>query len=401
MMPWSRTSIVLSAVGLCACGADPTTAPDSGGETPFTSVSAGGDHSCALDELGTAFCWGSNAHAQVGSSIADPVAQSTPVASAGSMRFGALEAGGRHTCGLTHEGAAFCWGDDRSGQLGGGTRSPTGSSSSPVAVVGGLSFSRLSLGGGHTCALDQDGRAYCWGLNRFGQLGDGSTESTAEPVPVAGSLRFSSLDAGAVHTCGLTELGDAHCWGYNKWSQLGNNASDEMCGVSRCGTRPVLIAGIPTLASLNAGGLQSCGLTADGTAYCWGANLAGELGNAAVSELHSPTPVEVETTIGFGAVTGGEHSECAIDSGGAAYCWGSNSHGQLGDGRLGTGGPTPVRVLTDRRFVGVSAGMFHNCGTTRLGSILCWGGNRAGQLGTGTTAPSASPTLVVWPVPGP
>jgi alpha-tubulin suppressor-like RCC1 family protein len=221
-------------------------------------------------------------------------------------------------------------------------------------------------------------------------------ESTAEPVPVAGSLMFSSLDAGAVHTCGLTEFGDAHCWGYNKWAQLGGNAGDEMCGVSPCGTRPVLIAGTPMLASLNAGGLQSCGLTAEGTAYCWGANLAGELGSATASELYSAVPVKVEATVGFGAVTGGEHSECAL-SDGAAYCWGSNSHGQLGDGTLGTGGPTPVRVLTELRFAGVSAGMFHNCGTTLVGSILCWGGNRAGQLGNGTTAPSASPTPVDWP----
>lgn len=366
----------------------------------FTAVTAGGDHTCGLTDQNAAFCWGSNTQGQLGNSMADRTAESTPVAAAGSLRFVALHAGGTHTCGLTDRRIVHCWGDDNAGQLGGGMQSPNGSSAVPLSVAGTIAFTAVTLGGSHTCGLDAAGLAYCWGQNRFGQLGNGSTLSVAEPVPVVGGLIFSSLDAGAVHTCGLTASGGAYCWGYNRWGQLGEQAPDEKCGRSSCASAPARIAGAPPLVALVAGGLQNCGLTKEGIAYCWGANLAKELGNTAVSGSGSATPIKVLASASFTSVTVGEHGSCALTSGGASYCWGSNSHGQLGNGTSAAdvASSLPVRVSGELRFAAVSSGMFHTCGTTLRGANYCWGANRSGQLGTGTTSQSSRPVPVARPV---
>ena len=250
MLATSRTVALLVAPVLSGCSHDSPTAIDSLGDIVFTAVTAGGDHTCGLTDQNAALCWGSNAHAQLGYSMADRTAESAPVPAAGSLRFVALHAGGTHTCGLTDRGIGHCWGDDTAGQLGGARQSPNGSSALPVSIAGTIAFAAITLGGRHTCGLDADGLAYCWGHNRFGQLGNGSTLSVAEPVPVVGGLNFWSLDAGAVHTCGLTASGTAYCWGYNRWAQLGEQAPDEKCGRSPCASAPVRIAGAPPLVAL-------------------------------------------------------------------------------------------------------------------------------------------------------
>ena len=392
---------LLVAPALVGCSGDLPTTVESSREVAFTAVAAGGDHTCGLTDRNGAFCWGRNTHSQLGNSAADPTAESVPVPAAGALRFVELGAGGLHTCGLTDSGSVHCWGDDSAGQLGGGTQSAGGASAVPVSVVGDIDFVSVTLGGRHTCGLNASGRAYCWGDNQFGQLGNGSTVSVAEPVPVESGVIFSSLEAGVVHTCGLTASGTAYCWGYDRFGQLGELAPDERCGVSPCASVPVRIAAAPPLVSLVAGGLQSCGLTDQGVAYCWGANLSEELGSAEVSGLQSRRPVEVMASARFTAVTVGEHGACAISPDREAFCWGSNSHGQLGNGiqLAGAASSLPVRVSGELEFAEVSSGMFHTCGVTLQGAIHCWGANRFGQLGTGTTQRSSAPVPVVPPAP--
>lgn len=150
-----------------------------GGQRQFTEVSSGGLHTCALTEAGEAFCWGFNDFGQLGNGTTQEVLQPLSV---GEMRFASLSAGGLHTCGVSTEGAGYCWGYNGSGALGDDTLQD---SAFPVLVEGGYSFGLIRSGLHHTCgAVVQEGRVVCWGYNRFGQLGDGSRLNRPEPVDV-------------------------------------------------------------------------------------------------------------------------------------------------------------------------------------------------------------------------
>jgi alpha-tubulin suppressor-like RCC1 family protein len=187
-----------------------------------------------------------------------------------SVTLASVVAGGAHSCGLTTDAAAFCWGRAESGQL--GVAPPTAMclldsgafpcSLSPLGVVGGVEFAQLATGGAHTCGLTSDGTAYCWGSNVAGQLGDDTTTDRFTPEPVDTDLSFVTIDAGANHTCGLTSDGAAYCWGLNNRGQLGDGTTTQRAV-------PVAVTGGHTFELLLAGGFdigQTCGLTSSGDA---------------------------------------------------------------------------------------------------------------------------------------
>lgn len=220
-----------------------TPVPVAGGLS-FASVSAGGwDHSCGLTSAGAAYCWGDNTAGELGAGTTTGLQQcgpsqdrptgwpcsSVPVAVTGGLRFTQISTAAFHTCGVTTDGAAYCWGENAEGQLGTGD---TTSSAVPVAVAGGLSFRMISAGDRHNCGITTSGAAYCWGYGYYGNLGDGSWQSSMTPRPVAGGLNFASVSAGGsplfglgyIHTCGITTSGVVYCWGSNLRGELGNGA---------------------------------------------------------------------------------------------------------------------------------------------------------------------------------
>lgn len=363
----------------------------------FVAIAAGGDHTCALAEGGAAYCWGSDSRGQLGAGSVGSTPRTAPTAVATAERFRAVTAGAEHTCGLGADGSAFCWGDDSYGQLGTGLGGPGARSPVPQRVVGGLRFVHLSAGGFHTCASTLEGEAYCWGDNAFGQLGSGMGRSSAEPVPVAADVAVTHLDAGAEHTCGIDAAGGVWCWGYDRFGQLGPDSPGERCGRSPCGTVPVRVP-VPEARLVDAGGLHSCVLGADGTAFCWGANTRGELGEvpavAAEGRYAHPEPVRVAGGLAFRSVTLGEHHSCGLTAERIAHCWGNGGDGQVGSGTLGLAFPAPTVVAGSHDFASLSGGMLHTCGLTHDGRAICWGSNRSGQLGDGTTTGSAFPRPV-------
>jgi alpha-tubulin suppressor-like RCC1 family protein len=181
----------------------------------FQSISAGAGHTCGLTADGTAYCWGVNYKGQLGDGTMGG-RRNSPAAVAGGLVFTYISAGAEHTCGLTTDGVAYCWGDNNNGRLGDGT---TTSRPRPVAVARGLVF-RAIAGNEHTCGLTRDGAAYCWGPNTFGRLGDGSTNSRLSPVAVSRGLVFKAISVGEYRSCALTTDGAAYCWGVR--GQLGN-----------------------------------------------------------------------------------------------------------------------------------------------------------------------------------
>jgi alpha-tubulin suppressor-like RCC1 family protein len=242
-------------------------------------------------------------------------------------------------------------------------------------------FVTVSAGARHSCAVTAAGAAYCWGDNSYGQLGDGTTSQRRTPVAVSGGLTFAMVSAGGNHTCGVTKAMRAYCWGLNDYGQLGaviSTGPPETCPpLVTCSTTPVAVFGALAFAAVSAGTHHTCGVTTTGAAYCWGANDTGQLGDGTMTGRISPTPVRGGLTF-VTASAGGAHS-CGITTAGAA-CWGDNSHGQLGVGTT-TGQLSPMSVAGGYAFTTVSAGSNHTCGVTATGVALCWGDNQYGEFG--------------------
>jgi len=375
------------------------------------------------------------------------------IATTTGLLFLSVSAGARHTCGVTSDRLAYCWGDNSSGQLGNGT---TNNSAAPVPVSGELIFENVSAGDDHTCGLDLEGVTYCWGDNSFGQLGDGTTNSSAVPVPVSSAPRFATVSAGSHHSC-VSNGANGYCWGDNSSGQLGNGTfinsavpvetgfrflsagQDHTCGIGLVGgflaipeiycwgdnrfgelgdgtttASATPVPGGPTAFSVTAGTHYTCSWQSSGLSYCWGNNDAGQLGNG--TTINSAIPVAVAGGLAFTlGSAGGEHT-CGVTSAGVAYCWGDNSFGQLGDGTT-TATTKPIAVAGGLVFATsspdaeapfrptMSAGGRHTCGITNnqpgglptAGAVYCWGDNSYGQLGNGWTTTSNVPVNVAGP----
>ena len=311
-----------------------------------------------------------------------------PIPVESGLSFVRLALGGAHTCALLSDGTAFCWGSNASGQLGDGT---TTNRDRPVPVLAGLKFTSIDAGASHTCALTSAGEAYCWGNNDRGQLGDGTIVGRLAPALVSG-FTFQQIAAGGFsigHTCGLATTDQTYCWGDNGRGQLGVGSADSLAH-----PMPMPVSTGVTFASITAGlGQHSCGRTALGTAYCWGQNSFGALGNE--TQEASPIPVEVAGSRTFSQLIAGGYigHTCALTGIGDAYCWGENEAGQVGDGttfdRL-----APSAVVGGLIFTSIDAGFRHTCGRDNAGALYCWGSNGAGQLGNNTNTRSNVPSKV-------
>lgn len=294
--------------------------------------------------------------------------------------------GGGHTCGVATDGMTFCWGANRFGQLGIG--SAGGTRSTPQPVVGGLKFIRLSAGANHTCGLTDAGDVHCWGSNLLGQLGNGSLANSATPVKVRTNLKFEAVSAGFTHTCGITKEGGVHCWGDGRQGQLGIGSS----GGSITSPAAAPISRL-TFRDVAAGGAFTCGRTRDLKLFCWGSNNNAQLGAPTTDtcpsgnkqEACSRTPIAVATDRTFFLLTVGHDKSCAVtNERNDTLCWGAF--------RQAPGTP-PASVPGAASFEMLAVGTGYACGLT-AGEIRCWGNNSSGQLGNGTRTTSAEPVPV-------
>jgi alpha-tubulin suppressor-like RCC1 family protein len=300
------------------------------------------------------------------------------------LAFFQVSAAAFQTCGVTTDYRAYCWGRNDNGELGDGTTALrlTG----PVAVLGGLQFRQVSTNGSHTCAVTTDYRAYCWGHNGHGELGDGTTTGRMTPVPVVGGLPFVQVDAGEQHTCGLTYPDRrAYCWGSGVAGALGN-------GTTTTRLRPVAVAGGRAFRQVSAGGDHTCGVTTSDAAYCWGWNRYGQIGDGGDVGVRLQ-PMLVAGERAFRQVDAATAHTCGVTTGGRAFCWGYGRLGQIGDGKTYLRF-TPRAVAGGLTFERVSAGNSQTCGETTTNRAYCWGENGIGQLGDGTTTDRLRPVAV-------
>lgn len=338
--------------------------------------------SCALRSDGRVSCWGSNHFGQLGIGPTKDWS-ATPEEVSGLTEVKSVAAYDAHTCALRGDGSVFCWGYNRSGQLGNGQ---TSEQYKPLPVGSLTEIWELAVGLEHSCGLHSDGGAFCWGRNNAGQLGQETWPSPSPPVRVSDLTDAVAVAVGYAHSCALRREGNVFCWGANLSGQLGD------------GTRtnrfvPVRVSGLTEVTALVLGRSFGCTLRKDGSVFCWGENATGQLGDGTRTERL--VPVQVSGLTEVTALSASGYHSCALQRSGLLSCWGSNIAGQLGDGTK-TERLIPVQVNGLTEIENFSMSSTHNCALRKDGGVFCWGLNSSGQLGDGTIMERTEPVQVLW-----
>lgn len=363
-------------------------------------ISAGDIHSCALTTNGKAKCWGrSNLVGDGSATDLWPPPQPFAVNVQGLNGTATAISAGGHTCALTPSvgttppsNGAKCWGGDNEyGQIGDASYGVPRLLPRNVWSMG-SGAAAISAGYRHTCALSVYGAVRCWG--RGGVIGDGSQTTWPYPREVQGlGAGVAAISAGRAHSCVLTTLGGVKCWGSRQYGALGDGNTHPQSLV------PVDVQSLNSMAAaVDTGWFQTCVLTTDNGVKCWGAKY-GQPGNVPPTSLPAPTDVPGLTS-GVTAISVGDEHACALTAAGEVKCWGNNHYGQLGDGTT-TNRTLPTNVLgLSSGVAAISAGGYHTCAVTTSGEAKCWGYNYLGQLGDGTTADRPTPVNVLTTPPG-
>jgi alpha-tubulin suppressor-like RCC1 family protein len=341
-------------------------------------------YSCALS-------WGLN----TGGTLGDNTSATTrliPVSVVGGFtdwcQVSAGGAGGvAHSLGVRINGTAWAWGTGGYGRLGDNT---TVNKSSPVSVVGGFTdWCQASAGISHSLGVRSNGTAWAWGQNNYGRLGDNTTVNKSSPVSVVGGFTdWCQVSAGGFHSLGVRQNGTAWAWGSNTCGRLGD-------GTTISKSSPVsVVGGFTDWCQLSGGRYHSLGVRINGTAWAWGSGVCGRLGNNNTFTVFSPVSVVGGFTDWCQVSAGLEHS-LGVRTNGSAWAWGCNGLGRLGDNTT-TNRLSPVSVVggfTD--WCQVSAGGSHSLGVRTNGTAWAWGCNLQGQLGELSTISRSSPVSVI------
>jgi len=323
------------------------------GSPQFGELQAGGDITCGRDVAGAWHCWGANPSGQLGrfgEASAVPVQISLPEAGM------TLTVGSTHLCALGTAGTVFCWGSNRHRKLGRDVTElcPTSPCSPiPAPVLGVPPLADISAGLGHTCGATSNGQGWCWGWQSFGQVGNGVRSSTApdaRPTIVPGNWR--QVSAGDAHSCAVDLQSGAACWGgvhaeVRGAGTTGDTASASPVTVEHSGPFATVVTGLGNRTT----GSRSCGVLEGGEAFCWGLDYLGQLGTiAALEPCRGPTdqqcastPVRVDVPGSIQSLVLGRHHSCGLTTDRELWCWGDNAHGQIGVGGFG-GFSRPQRI---------------------------------------------------------
>ncbi|MFZ6026487.1 MAG: RCC1 repeat-containing protein [Chloroflexota bacterium] len=364
--------------------------PVVGAESAVSQVSGGDSHTCAVIDQQVS-CWGSNLFGQVGNGQTGLYAPTQPTGLDG--RAIAVASGAYHSCAILEGGSVKCWGRNTFGQLGDGTNEQR---LTAVDVVGlDVPAVAVTAGGNHSCVLLADNRVMCWGLNGYGQLGNGQAPSSNLPVKVVTENEeevmegtIHEITGGWEHTCAVADVG-FWCWGGNTLGQLGNDKAPQNSSI------PVSVRrfGGETGVGIVAGENNTCAFTAYGVAKCWGDNFYGQLGIGITTTSEVPLPIP-DLQWGVTDMAVGRYHACAMVDGGAK-CWGFNASGQVGDRTtVNRWSPVDVSGLPDG-VVAIRAGGLSTCALLSDGRVKCWGDNGFAQLGDETTFSRSVPVDVL------
>jgi alpha-tubulin suppressor-like RCC1 family protein len=363
------------------------------GSQIFTALALGDKFSCALQDDGKASCWGANSRGELGNGGTSDT--NTPATISGTTVFRKLSAGSSHVCGIKEDGLVFCWGYNLNGQTGTNTSGAGTNKTTATQITGTLKFRELSLGHSHSCGITGNGAAYCWGKGNLGQIGNNAAADVSVPTLVSGTDKYISLAATTQSSCGIKDDGTLRCWGDNTLGEL-NTA-----GAQASSSTPVASSDGSRWISLIAGNSMFCGVQSSGTAFCWGSNNSDQLGvgdsiNRSSSAAISMSNVTSPTLIKFKKIVVGDVTSCAISSTQDLWCWGNGvTTGELGVGARIFMKTSPLHVGSSK-WMDVAMASNHACAINDAYEVYCWGRNAAYELGiaSGDNVARYTPTKI-------
>ena len=379
-------------------------------EAGWKSVSAGVQHTCAVRDDSTLWCWGSQQDGRLGNGVANFDLATTPqqiLEGDQDLEEGwkSVDAGGGHTCAVRYDSTLWCWGTGSVGRLGLGDMLQR---TTPTQVLAGNQeleegWKNVSAGFQHTCAVREDSTLWCWGSQQNGRLGNGASSfgNIATPQQVLGGNQdleegWKSVTAGFQHTCAVREDSTLWCWGLSSRGQLGLGD-----GLSQHTTPQQVLAGQSLeegWASVVAGQSHVCALREDRTLWCWGSGIRGEHGLGNTSNQDTPQLVFEdgdELNESWRSVIAGREHTCAVRADTTLWCWGMSASGQLGDGTVGGEKSLPTPLDSSLSFTQIDAGLHHGCAVAADTTLWCWGGNTTYQLGLGNFIRQTMPQQVL------
>lgn len=399
-------------------------------------VSAGGSHTCALSNHGEVRCWGDNTYGQLGYGLAVETVgiAETPYEFVGEVRVGErvskISAGTDHTCALGNSGSVYCWGRNDVGQLGYGHTDDLGDdggefpeTSGPVDLDGTAVDVAASVSS--TCAVFEDGSVTCWGAGSAGELAQGGNfvgtigagvapyeRPRLAPVVSVGVPvdpgRIAS--GGGQHVCTSTRDAAVRCWGLNNFGQLGFADTDPR-GVTQTPAEAGDVAQSNDVVRVAVGARHTCVVTLGSEVRCWGRGSRGALGYGSQDDL-GDDEAPLESPVAFGgdatSVAVGDRFTCALTDAGEVRCWGASEFGQLGLGGVDSVGddempvdfPGYTAVPLGVPVTAIEAGDGHVCALGADSYVRCWGHGGRGRLGSAAEMHIGdNPTDVIEPIP--
>jgi alpha-tubulin suppressor-like RCC1 family protein len=351
----------------------------------FCKISVGFQHSISLDQYGRAWGWGLNSVGQLGNNSI--TSQRTPVSVLGAVKtFCHIGAGLNFSTGIDKNGRAWSWGLNSFGQL--GDNSIT-TKRTPISVLGAVkTFCNISTGNDNTLVIDKNGRVWGWGRNQNGSLGDNTALQRLTPVSLVGAIKtFCKISAGYTHTLGVDKNNRLWGWGNNGNGQIGNNSTTSQ-------RTPVSVLGaVKTFCKISAGNNFSLGIDKNGRLWSWGNNLQGQLGDNSITSRRTPVSV-LGTVKTFCEISAKSEQSYALDKDGNVWGWGTQLIGEFGQNTT-----TPRSIQgSNKTFCNIGAGFQFSLGVTSQGRAWGWGRNAAYELGDGSNTSRLTPVSVLGAV---
>lgn len=362
--------------------------------TDAGTISAGGNHTCAIVSDGSLWCWGRNDKGQLG--LGDTVDRSSPTRIGSATNWRSVSAGNNSTtCAVNTLNEVFCWGYNFNGQV--GVDKATTSVTSPTKVSAlGTTVQSVSVGSFNACVVTTSATVKCWGSNSYGALGSGVAlgTSTHTPTAIANlSGTYSVVATGGDGVCAQTTGNTVYCWGSDLWGQRGDGSS-----TTADGANPTKISTSAVVTGLFAGADTgtNCLVTQNSGVLCWGQNTDNFL-NTTSGNMTSPIVTNVSPfyvsgsnvaargfSIGSRFACMLKNTDASIVCGGIDTLTGVGATGRVSNAPTGTG------------FLAMTTGTSHGCAIRSDRKLVCWGLNAYGQVGTGSTGTATAATVVTF-----